>query len=96
MHIARIADRFWDGMTLTNVNHKGIIYPYFFFMITAFVFELFLTVLIGVSIYFFFYWGYSPDSLFYIGCFIVLLLMAMTIITIKSIFLKIKYASTIY
>lgn len=50
MRIAILADRFWNGMTLMNVNHKGIIYPYLAFMITAFVFELFLTVLIGVSI----------------------------------------------
>lgn len=91
MSLARLADRFWDGMTLTNVNHKGIIYPYLAFMITAFVFELFLTVLIGVSIYFFYHWGYSPDFLFYIGCCFVFLLLTMTIITIKSIFQKIKY-----
>ncbi|EOR24740.1 hypothetical protein KGR20_10805 [Cytobacillus oceanisediminis] len=93
MSITRLADRFWDGMTLTYVNHKGIIYPYFAFMITAFLFELFLTVLIGISIYFFYQSGYYPNVLFYIGCCVVFLLLIMTMVTIKSIYLKIKYAS---
>ncbi|AYV67959.1 hypothetical protein C2I06_14375 [Niallia circulans] len=90
MRFARLADRFWDGITLTNVNHKGIIYPYFAFMITAFLFELFLIVLIGVSIYYFYQWKYYPDVLFYIGCCILFLLLILTTISIKSIYLKIK------
>ncbi|WP_400243543.1 hypothetical protein AB3U99_20325 [Niallia sp. JL1B1071] len=93
MSIVRLADIFWDGITLTFVDHKGIIYPYLAFMITAFLFEIFLTVLIVVSIYFFYQSGYSPDILFYIGCCVVFMLLAMTTIAIKSIILKIKCAS---
>ncbi|MCF2650239.1 hypothetical protein [Niallia circulans] len=90
MKFVKLADHFWNGMTLTFVNHKSIIYPYLSFMIIAFLFEIFLTVLIGISIYFFYQFGYSPEFSFYIGCCLVFLLLAMTIITIKSIFRKIN------
>lgn len=88
MNFVKLADLFWNGMTLTFVDHKGIIYTYLSFMIIALLFEIFLTVLIGISIYFFYQFGYSPDLSFYIACCLVSLLLVMTIITIISIFRK--------
>ncbi|KAB7668427.1 hypothetical protein [Bacillus sp. B1-b2] len=86
----RLANLFWEGITLEHVNHKGIVYPYIMFMLVAFVFEMFLTILIGISIYYYIQFSYYPNTSFYLLSTLLLLLLITTGITLKSLYHKCK------
>ena len=91
MIVARIADRFWEGIKLEHVHHKRIVYPYIIFTVFALLFEIFLLFLIGISSYFFYQFAFYPNILFYIGVSVLLLQLMITIMMLKSLYRKIRY-----
>jgi len=89
--VARIADRFWEGIKLEHVYHKKIVFPYIIFTVFALLFEIFLLFLIGVSSYFFYQFAFYPNTLFYIGASVLLLQLIITILILKSLYRKIRF-----
>ncbi|MEH7503699.1 hypothetical protein V7152_17080 [Neobacillus drentensis] len=77
--LGNIANLCWEGLTLKHVSDKQIVTPYLLFVITAFMFELFLTVLFSISFFIFYYYGYNPGFVYYVSGAILALLLVMTV-----------------
>ncbi|TRZ36840.1 hypothetical protein CEQ21_15130 [Niallia circulans] len=82
---SRLAELWWQGITLQHVSHKGIMIPYLAFLVVALMFELFLAVLIVVSCFIFYVNHHWPATPFYIGAAILALLIGITISSVLAI-----------
>lgn len=80
--INKFADLCWEGLTLRNVKHKGIVIPYILFLVIALIFELFLIGLIFFSSYIFNIYGYNPNQQFYLSSVTLFLLFLVTVPTL--------------
>ncbi|MED3563296.1 hypothetical protein [Bacillus xiapuensis] len=84
--MGNIANLCWDGLTLKYVFDKKIVIPYLLFVITAFLFELFLTILFSISSFIFFYYGFTPNFVYYVcGVILAFLLIFTVSILLKTI-----------
>lgn len=81
----QVADLFWDGITLKHVEHRGIVIPYFLFICFVFIFELFLVVLMGVSIHVFITLQYVPGFEYYLALFVLLLMLLLTCMVLYTL-----------
>jgi hypothetical protein len=77
--LEKIADLFWEGMTLKHISEKKIVTPYYIFFIQALIFELFLIVLFGISFFLSIKYNVIPNMIFYLSGAVLFLLLAMTV-----------------
>jgi hypothetical protein len=81
--LEKIADLFWEGITLQHVSEKKIVTPYFIFFIQALIFEIFLVVLFTISFFLSFKYNVIPNLVFYLSGAVLFLLLAMTVYILK-------------
>jgi len=102
MKLGKITKLCWEGLTLKHVTHPKIVVPYLLYVFTAFLFELFLMVLFGVSCFLFYQYGYSPDFVFIVSGAILILIFLITVLMLrttisrhKNVFLKGSHESSL-
>jgi hypothetical protein len=80
----------WQGLTLKHISHKEIVIPYLLFVVTALLFELFLVVLFSISCFIFYFYGYSPDLVYYVCGAILVFILVITVSIIITIIVRHK------
>jgi len=84
MKLGKITKLCWEGLTLKHVTHPKIVVPYLLYVFTAFLCELFLMVLFGVSCFLFHQYGHRPDLVFIVSGAILILFFVITVLIIRT------------
>ncbi|WP_312472139.1 hypothetical protein [Neobacillus sp.] len=87
---AKVSNLCWQGLTLKHISHKEIVIPYLLFVVMALLFELFLVALFSVSCFVFYFYGYSPDFVYYVSGAILLFILVITVSIIITIIVRHK------